>query len=80
MASSVDLGGNLENIVSKLVQSGRYNSRSEIIREGVRLVHEREARIEALEASIRRGMADSEAGRIHELDDVRKRLAARYNG
>ena len=41
MPSSVALG-NLEGTVEKLVASGRYNSKSEVIREGIRLVDERE--------------------------------------
>ncbi|MEI9887252.1 MAG: type II toxin-antitoxin system ParD family antitoxin [Rhizomicrobium sp.] len=42
MASSVDLGSKLESDVAKLVSKGRYGSKSEVIREGVRLVEERE--------------------------------------
>lgn len=78
MASSVDLGNQLESVVSKLVKAGRYNSRSEVLREGVRLVHEREARLAALDASIGRGIADADAGRVHDLDDVAARLDAKY--
>lgn len=78
MASSVDLGGNLEDVVTRLVKSGRYNSRSEILREGVRLVQERESRLAALDASIRRGLADADAGRVHDLNAVAEALDARY--
>jgi len=78
MASSVDLGGNLEDVVTQLVKSGRYNSRSEILREGVRLVQERESKLAALDASIRRGLADADAGRVHDLDGVAEALDAKY--
>lgn len=78
MASSVDLGGNLEDVVTRLVKTGRYNSRSEILREGVRLIHERETRLAALDASIMRGIADADAGRVHDLEDVAARLDAKY--
>jgi antitoxin ParD1/3/4 len=77
MASSVDLGSQLEAIVGDLVKRGRYNSRSEILREGVRMIHERETRLTALNASIERGIADAEAGRVHELDEVAGRLDGR---
>ncbi|MGE5500670.1 MAG: type II toxin-antitoxin system ParD family antitoxin [Ignavibacteriales bacterium] len=80
MASSVNLGTQLEGFVERLVKSGRYNSRSEILREGVRLIHERETRLAALDASIARGVADAEAGRVHDLDEVAKALDARYGG
>ena len=78
MPSSVDLGNRLEKFVSKLVKSGRYNSRSEILREGVRLVQEREARLTALDAAIARGIADAEAGRVKPLAKVFDRLEAKY--
>ncbi|BAK67881.1 conserved hypothetical protein [Sphingobium sp. SYK-6] len=78
MASSVDLGKQLETFVARLVKTGRYNSRSEILREGVRLIHERETRLAALDASIARGLADADAGRVLSLDDAAARLDARY--
>lgn len=64
MAMSADLGEALEKFVTKLVASGRYNSKSEVLREGVRLIQERETRLAALDASIARGLADADAGRI----------------
>ncbi len=78
MASSVDLGRQLEGFVSQLVKSGRYNSRSEVMREGVRLIHEREVRLAALDAAIQRGIADADNGRVQDLDTVQEALEARY--
>ena len=74
MASSVDLGQKLEGYVSDLVKSGRYNSRSEILREGVRIIQERELRLAALDASIARGVADLKEGRVYTPDELRKEL------
>ena len=37
MAISADLGDYLEEYVNQLVTKGRYNSKSEVLREGVRL-------------------------------------------
>ncbi len=78
MASSVDLGKQLEGIVELLVKSGRYNSRSEVLREGVRIIHERETRLAALDASITRGVADANAGRVRDIDTVAKQLDTKY--
>jgi antitoxin ParD1/3/4 len=78
MASSVDLGSQLEGFVSRLVKTGRYNSRSEVMREGVRLIHERETRLAALDASIQRGVADADAGRVHDLDAAMDELDSKY--
>lgn len=78
MPSSVDLGNQLEKFVARLVKSGRYNSKSEVLREGVRLIHDRETRLAALDAAIHRGIADAEAGRVRPIDEVFDRLEARY--
>ncbi|EPR08823.1 hypothetical protein L905_05530 [Agrobacterium sp. TS43] len=78
MASSANLGRHLEGYVSDLVKSGRYNSRSEVLREGVRLVEEREKRLAALDLAIARGIADADAGRTTPVDDVASQLSAKY--
>ena len=75
---SADLGRNLEGFVTKLVENGRYNSKSEVLREGVRLVQEREARLAALDAAIARGLADADAGRTVPAEEVFDRLEAKY--
>ncbi len=78
MASSAQLGDRLEAYVSDLVKNGRYNSRSEVLREGVRLVEEREKRLASLDAAITRGLADVAAGRVTPAEDVEARLTAKY--
>jgi antitoxin ParD1/3/4 len=75
---SADLGRPLEAFVATLVESGRYNSKSEVLREGVRLVQEREARLAALDLAIERGLADAEAGRTRSAADVFDRLEEKY--
>ncbi|MEY2342346.1 type II toxin-antitoxin system ParD family antitoxin [Acidithiobacillus sp. IBUN Pt1247-S3] len=78
MMISADLGKQLETYISKLVESGRYNSKSEVLREGVRLVQDREARLSALDTVIERALADSDADRGKPVDEVFDRLAAKY--
>lgn len=75
MAISADLGEVLEKVVNDLVENGRYNSKSEVLREGVRLVQEREAR---LRAAIERGLEDVDAGRVVPAEEVFDRLIAKY--
>jgi antitoxin ParD1/3/4 len=77
MARSVELG-KLEEVVDRLVASGRYNSKSEVLREGVRLVEEREKRLEALDAALAKGLADVEAGRVKPAKQVFEELRQRY--
>lgn len=79
MAISADLGAPLEEFVNQLVKSGRYNSKSEVLREGVRLIQERETKLAALDAAIARGIADAEAGRVIPIDEAFERLRARLN-
>jgi antitoxin ParD1/3/4 len=61
---NVSLGERWEKFVEATVESGRYGSASEVVREGLRLVEEREARLKALRdtlaASIAEGGANSD--------------------
>ena len=75
---SADLGRQLEAFVAGLVETGRYNSKSEVLREGVRLIQERETKLAALDASIGRGLADADAGRTSDAASVFDRLEAKY--
>ena len=78
MPISADLGEKLEAVVNDLVANGRYNSKSEVLREGVRLVQEREAALAKLHAALEVGIRDSEAGRTKPLEEVVERLSAKY--
>jgi antitoxin ParD1/3/4 len=59
-------------LVEQLVTSGRYQNASEVLREGLRLVEQREAedayRLEALRSAVQAGLADVEAGRFKTFD------------
>lgn len=77
MPSSVSLG-NLETTVQNLIKTGRYNSKSEVLREGIRLVEEREKRLASLDAAIARGLADIDAGRGVPLEVAAAELTAKY--
>ena len=78
MAISAELGDVLEQAVTELVASGRYNSKSEVLREGVRLVQEREAAFQELAAKLQAGQDDIDAGRVKPAEEVFDRLRAKY--
>ncbi|MFD1559819.1 type II toxin-antitoxin system ParD family antitoxin [Paraburkholderia silviterrae] len=75
---SADLGQQLETYIAKLVESGRYGSKSEVLREGVRLIQDRESRLAALDRLITKGISDSDAGLGRPAEGVFDRLEAKY--
>lgn len=54
----VSIGNRWEQFVDTAVKSGRYSSASEVIREGLRLVEEREARLQALRDTLNASIAE----------------------
>lgn len=80
MPSSVSLTGSLEAAVNSLVASGRYQSKNEVIREGILLVEERDKKRVALDAALEMGINDADAGRVHLAEDVFSELRTRYTG
>ncbi len=67
---NVSLTPELEVIIDQKVKSGMYNSASEVVREGLRLLQQRdemrEAKLNALRAEIQKGIDDLEAGRVYD--------------
>jgi antitoxin ParD1/3/4 len=78
MASSVNLGDALEAFITEAVKTGRYGSRSEVLREGVRMVQDRELLWAKAEAEIGKGIEDSIAGRVTPAEEVFDQLIAKY--
>lgn len=79
MAISADLGEVLEKVVNDLVENGRYNSKSEVLREGVRLVQEREARLRELEISLQEAVIEADRDGWLDAEAVFDELKARYS-
>lgn len=75
---SADLGHKLEEFVASLVANGRYNSKSEVLREGVRLIQDREARLAALDAAVMAGAAQAAAGLGSPAEEVLELLERKY--
>ncbi len=78
MTMTVDLGPQLEQAVEDLIRNGRYRSKSEVLREGLRLVQDREARLAALHAKLKEGLAPADAGDVYDAEEVFAELEARY--
>ena len=50
---NVSIGERWERFVEETLRTGRYGSASEVVREGLRLVEEREAKLRALRETLR---------------------------
>jgi antitoxin ParD1/3/4 len=91
MATSYSIGKHFEEFIASLIASGRYSTASEIIRDGLRIIEEREQRREAklewLRAEIQKGLDSGPAEEVdikEWIEDVkrrgRQRLAAGIDG
>ena len=73
---NVSIGERWEIFVENIVKAGRYSSASEVVREGLRLVEEREAKLKALRDEIN---AAIESGGRLTADEVGAHLDTRMN-
>jgi len=71
---NISLTPHLQEFVDQRVASGRYQSASEVIREGLRLLEERDLRRQAarreLQTKIDEGLAAADRGDLHDFDEV----------
>jgi antitoxin ParD1/3/4 len=64
-----------EELIEALVKSGRYQNASEVLRDGLRLVEQREAedesKLKALRAAARVGVSALDRGEFKEFESIR---------
>ena len=79
--ASVALNEHFEELIRRLIEKGRFNNASEVVRAGLRLLEdaetEREEKLRQLDEALARGLADAEAGRTMPLDEAMERLRQR---
>ena len=59
--TSVALGDHFAAFIEHQISAGRYGNASEMVRAGLRLLEEREAKLEALRAAIEEGLESGPA-------------------
>ena len=65
---NISLTSELEQLVHEKVRTGMYQTASEVIREGLRLLRERDQRVEALRQDLRAGFDAVERGEFTDYD------------
>ena len=75
---NVSLPDALGEYVQGLVTSELYTSASEVVREGLRLLQQRNASLGHLRAGIQEGIAELDRGESSSLEEVTARVRARH--
>lgn len=72
MTMNVSIGPQLEELVRSKVESGLYNSASEVVRDALRLLEAydsvRDRALESLRRDLEEGQRDLDAGRVSDFD------------
>ncbi|VUF15699.1 type II toxin-antitoxin system ParD family antitoxin [Methylobacterium dankookense] len=58
--TSISLGDHFAQFIDRQVEGGRYGSASDVVRAGLRLLEEREAKLEALRSALAEGEASED--------------------
>lgn len=69
--TSFSLGEHWENFIKAQVETGRYATASEVLRTSLRILEQREARLEALRAAIKEGL-DSPLDGDLDFDEIKR--------
>lgn len=73
---NVSVGEHWEKFIEAAVREGRYGSASEVVREGLRLVEEREAKLKALREEINAAIKGGGDNSADDIDAMIDSLAA----
>ena len=77
--TSVIIGDHFAGFVDRQVSCGRYGSASEVVRAGLRLLEEREAKLDTLRAAIQEGI-DSGPPVAFDVEELLLEVDAEHRG
>lgn len=77
--TSVSLGDHFTTFIDAQVQAGRYGSASDVVRAGLRLLQEHEAKVKSLEAALIEGEESGEP-QPFDFEAFKARKRAEYEG
>lgn len=78
MADSVQLGTAFDEYIDSLVNSGRYGSRDDVFRQGIRLIQEQESWEDEAHRKITEGLAAADSGDVVDGEAFFDELQAKY--
>ena len=74
--TSINLGNHFKGLLSRLTQTGRYGSASEVVRAALRLLEEEEAKYEVLMDALDEGEESGECS--EDFDDIVQKALAEH--
>lgn len=73
--TSISLGDHLSRFIDAQIGAGRFGSASEVVREGLRLLEERELRLQALRDALIDGEKSGSAGLL-DMNEIKRAARA----
>lgn len=71
-STSLTLGNYWEDFIKSQISSGRYGSASELVRDSLRLLEERETKLDLLRKALIEGEESGSAG-VLDMEDIKKK-------
>lgn len=72
--TSITLGKHFEGFIASMIETGRYNNRSEVIRAALRQMEDQERKAATLEM-MRQSMEEVRSGRTHSAKPALRKIA-----